>query len=90
MRERSRQFASLVLREGAKSVRFHKNPEREAAFIVLKSLDLPSALIEAGYISSPEDARSLANPVWRKGFAKAVASAIEIYLARTTSAPALP
>jgi N-acetylmuramoyl-L-alanine amidase len=86
MRERSKQFASLVLREGAESVRFHKDPEREAAFIVLISLDLPSALIEAGYISSPDDARSLASPAWRKGFASRVASAIEIYLARANAA----
>ena len=86
MRERSKRFAGLVLREGEGSLRFHTDPDREAAFVVLKSLDLPSALIEAGYISSPDDARALANQSWRKGFAKAVASAIEIYLARTTGA----
>jgi len=90
MRERSKRFAALVLREGAQSVRFHTDPDREAAFVVLKSLDLPSALIEAGYISSPDDARALANPAWRRTFAKAVASAIQIYLARTTAAPTLP
>jgi N-acetylmuramoyl-L-alanine amidase len=90
MRERSKAFGALVLREGAGAVRFHTDPEREAAFVVLKSLDLPSALIEAGYISSPDDARALANPAWRKGFAKVVASAIEIYLARTTVATAGP
>lgn len=90
MRERSKQFAGLVLREGAQGLRFHSDPEREAAFIVLKSLDLPSALIEAGYISSPDDARALASPVWRKEFARSVAAAIEIYLARAASAPALP
>ncbi len=86
MRERSKAFAALVLREGDGKVRFHKDPEREAAFVVLKSLDLPSALIEAGYISSPDDAGALANSGWRKGFAASVASAIEIYLARTTVA----
>jgi N-acetylmuramoyl-L-alanine amidase len=87
MRERSQRFAALVLREGQGAVRFHKDPEREAAFVVLKSLDLPSALIEAGYISSPEDARALGDPAWRKGFAGAVAAAMEIYLARTTVVP---
>jgi len=90
MRERSKAFAKLVLREGEGRVRFHSDPEREAAFVVLKSLDLPSALIEAGYISSLGDARALGNPGWRKGFAKALASAIEIYLARTTVATAVP
>jgi len=90
MRERSKAFAALVLREGQGKVRFHTDPEREAAFVVLKSLDLPSALIEAGYISSPDDAGALANSDWRKGFAASVASAIEIYLARTTVASAVP
>jgi N-acetylmuramoyl-L-alanine amidase len=90
MRERSRAFAALVLREGDGKVRFHTDPEREAAFVVLKSLDLPSALIEAGYISSPDDARALANPGWRKGFAASVATAIEIYLARTNVAFVVP
>lgn len=87
MRERSKRFAQLVVREGEGTMRFHTNPAREAAFVVLKSLDLPSALIEAGYISSPEDARALGNSAWRKGFAAAVASAIEIYLARTSAVP---
>ncbi len=90
MRERSKSFAALVLREGEGKVRFHTDPDREAAFVVLKSLDLPSALIEAGYISSPDDARALGNPAWRKSFAAAVASAIEIYLARTNVASAIP
>ncbi|MBU6395016.1 MAG: N-acetylmuramoyl-L-alanine amidase [Sphingomonadales bacterium] len=90
MRERSKAFGALVLREGQAAVRFHKDPEREAAFVVLKSLDLPSALIEAGYISSPDDARALSSPEWRRGFAKAVASAIEIYLARTNLVAAAP
>ncbi len=90
MRGRSKRFAGLVLREGEGSLRFHTDPDREAAFVVLKSLDLPSALIEAGYISSPDDARALASQSWRKGFAKSVASAIEIYLARTNGAAGVP
>lgn len=90
MRERSKAFGALVVREGEGKVRFHHDPEREAAFVVLKSLDLPSALIEAGYISSPDDASALGNPGWRKGFAASVASAIEIYLARTNVASAVP
>lgn len=90
MRERSKAFAALVVREAQGKVRFHKDPEREAAFVVLKSLDLPSALIEAGYISSPDDAGALGNAGWRKGFAGAVSAAIEIYLARTSVAAAVP
>ena len=81
MRGRSLRLGELVVRESAEDVRFHATPQREAAFIVLKSLDLPSALIEAGYISNDEDARAMRDPAWRKGFARSVAQAIQIFLA---------
>ena len=53
--------------------------------MVLKSLDLPSVLVEAGYISNPEDAGRLTDPAWRKGFADDLAKAIEIFLARKSA-----
>jgi N-acetylmuramoyl-L-alanine amidase len=90
MRARSQRFSALVLREGQGRVRFHSDPEREAAFIVLKSLDLPSLLVEAGYISNPGDARDLNDPVWRAAFAKSLASAIQIYLARQETSAIAP
>ena len=88
MRGRSQRFGELVVREGGDVIRFHDRPTREAAFIVLKSLDLPSALIEAGYISNLDDARDMREPAWQKGFSRAVARAIEIFLAEA-QAPAL-
>lgn len=88
MRARSQRFGELVVREGGDAVRFHEQPQREAAFIVLKSLDLPSALIEAGYISNIEDAQSMRDPRWLEQFSGSVARAIEIFLAEG-QAPAL-
>lgn len=87
MRGRSLRFGELVVREGREAVHFHETPQREAAFVVLKSLDLPSALIEAGYISNVEDARRMRDPAWRKGFAGSVARAIEIFLAEAQAVP---
>lgn len=87
MRGRSLRFGGLVVREGKDAVHFHETPQREAAFVVLKSLDLPSALIEAGYISNVEDARRMRDPAWRKGFAGSVARAIEIFLAEAQAVP---
>jgi N-acetylmuramoyl-L-alanine amidase len=81
MRSRSLRFGELVVREGKSAVRFHETPQREAAFVVLKSLDLPSALIEAGYISNADDARAMRDPAWRSSFSGSVARAIEIFLA---------
>ncbi len=90
MRARSQRFSALVLREGQGRVRFHSDPEREAAFIVLKSLDLPSLLVEAGYISNPSDARDFGNRAWRAAFGKSLASAIQIYLARQETGAITP
>lgn len=87
MRGRSQRFGELVVREGEQQIAFHKQPQREAAFIVLKSLDLPSALIEAGYISNPDDAHDMRDKAWRKGFAGTVVRAIEIFLAERQSPP---
>lgn len=81
MRSSSMRFGDLVVREAEGKLRFHATPQREAAFVVLKSLDLPSALIEAGYISNDEDAQAMSDPAWRKGFSGAVAKAIGIFLA---------
>ncbi|QCI93020.1 N-acetylmuramoyl-L-alanine amidase [Novosphingobium sp. EMRT-2] len=90
MRERSQRFSDLVVREGQGALTFHANPQRQAAFVVLKSLDLPSVLVEAGYISSPDDARRLIDPAWRKQFAARVAQAVEIFLARQEAAGIAP
>lgn len=90
MRERSQRFSDLVVREGQGTLTFHANPQRQAAFVVLKSLDLPSVLVEAGYISSPDDARRLIDPAWRKQFAARVAQAVEIFLARQEAAGIAP
>lgn len=87
MRERSVRFGELVVREGQEALRFHETPRREAAFVVLKSLDLPSALIEAGYISNADDARAMRDPAWRQVFAGSVARAIGIFLAEGQVTP---
>ncbi|WP_226017063.1 N-acetylmuramoyl-L-alanine amidase [Novosphingobium sp. FKTRR1] len=90
MRARSRAVSALIVREGGGALRFHRTPEREAAFVVLKSVDLPSLLLEAGYVSNPDDARAMADPAWRRAFGKALARAITIALAQGEGAQTLP
>lgn len=48
----------------------------QAEFVVLKSADIPSLLIESGYITNPEDAKNLDSPAWRERFAGAVVTGI--------------
>lgn len=78
----SQRFSSLILREGQGAIAFHPDPQRHAGFAVLKSLDVPSALFEAGYVSSENDAVHLRDKAWRARFGERVARAVEIFLAR--------
>jgi N-acetylmuramoyl-L-alanine amidase len=56
-------------------------PHRAAGFAVLKSPDIPSVLIEMGYLSDPSDARALADPAHQARIARAVADGVDRYFA---------
>jgi len=49
---------------------------------VLKSPDVPSVLIESGYVSNPVDVAFLSSEQGRETFASAIGQAIRIYFAR--------
>jgi len=72
---------NLVDKLGA-SVKMHKIPLRSARFWVLSAPDVPSVLIELGYMSSPKDAELLNSPEWRGKAVTAVSSAVDDYFAR--------
>ena len=80
--ERSGSFAQLILRENRGAIRFRREPLKSAAFVVLKSPDVPSVLFESGYISNADDAAQLLDASSRQSFASAFARAIETYFAR--------
>ncbi|MDG1317658.1 MAG: N-acetylmuramoyl-L-alanine amidase [Paracoccaceae bacterium] len=46
----------------------YKLPLQQAAFSVLKAADIPSILIEAGFLSTDQDLDNLVDPLWRAGF----------------------
>jgi N-acetylmuramoyl-L-alanine amidase len=54
-------------------------PIRSAAFVVLKAPDVPSVLVELGYLSSQHDEKLLTSAKWRKQMAQALTNAIEKY-----------
>ena len=76
------EFARLVLREGRGRIPFREEPLGSAAFVVLKSPDMPSVLFESGYISNSTDTARLLSADGRKAFAQATAEAVRIYFAR--------
>jgi N-acetylmuramoyl-L-alanine amidase len=55
----------------------------QAAFVVLKQADIPSLLIEAGYITNPTDASNLNSPSYQRQFATAVVRGITSYFYET-------
>lgn len=57
--------------------RMHKRPRQSAAFSVLKAPDFPSALIELGFMSSPEDLKNIASAPWRAKAARGIRVALE-------------
>ncbi len=72
---------NLVERLGG-SVKMHKVPLRSAGFRVLTAPDVPSVLIELGYMSSPKDAELLNSEGWRAQAAAAVQQAVDQYFER--------
>lgn len=56
-------------------------PLRSAGFVVLKAPDVPSVLIELGYLSSQEDEKNMISPVWRTTLATALSNAVDDHFA---------
>lgn len=54
----------------------NKRPRREAAFSVLKSADIPSVLVEVGFLSDKRDLANLRDPVWRAVMVEALAAGV--------------
>ena len=88
--EQSDLFAHLILREGTGHLKFRDPALQSAAFVVLKSPDLPSVLLESGYITNPAEAARLASADGRGAFARIVASAIRVYFARQAQGATAP
>jgi N-acetylmuramoyl-L-alanine amidase len=75
------QFARLAISDMRGFARLIKNPHRYAGFRVLKAPDVPSVLIELGYLSNAEDEQLLNEKEWREGLAERLADAIEKFAA---------
>ena len=74
-------FARDVVSELRDTARLYKRPMKAAGFKVLKDPDVPSVLIELGYLSSKEDRHNLTSSAWRKKTAGALVSAINAFFA---------
>lgn len=62
--------------------RMHKRQVEQAAFMVLKSPDMPSLLIETGFISNPQEAENLADPTFQANLARSIFNGVRKYFER--------
>lgn len=63
---RADRLADQLVADIRKAVgKMHKRPRQSAGFSVLKAPDIPSVLIELGFLSNPVDLENLKSPVWR-------------------------
>ncbi len=85
---RSVVFARSIVGELAAKGTLHTKQLRSAGFRVLKAPDVPSVLLELGFLSNAEDEKQLTSKAWRGRMAVSVSAAIDRYFAeRIARAP---
>jgi N-acetylmuramoyl-L-alanine amidase len=80
-------FARTLVNYWKVAGRLNKNPERAAGFRVLKAPDVPSVLVELGYVSNEKDAASFASTEWREKTTEKIVEAIEAFFAARGAGP---
>jgi len=77
----SANLAHALAKELKATSRLHKHPLKSAGFRVLKAPDVPSVLIELGYVSSSQDLKYLLSDAWRSRAIDSIAQAITTFFA---------
>jgi len=75
----STRFANLLIPEMRPKVRLTKNSHRYAGFVVLKAPDVPSVLIELGYLSNRQDEHFISSDKGRHTISAAIVQAVDGY-----------
>lgn len=79
-------FARRVVKSLGPVSPLNHRPMRSAGFKVLKAPDVPSVLLELGYLSNRHDEKNLISPKWREKAAGAVSSAIDAFFSPEVAA----
>ncbi len=83
-------FARTLVNYWKVAARLNKNPQRSAGFRVLKAPDVPSVLLELGYLSNQKDDLALTSPEWREQASSRVAEAIEAFFSARGAVGPIP
>jgi N-acetylmuramoyl-L-alanine amidase len=81
----SADFSNTLVKKMTKTVSLSRDPQRSAAFKVLRQADTPSVLIELGYMSHAEDEKLLNSPAWQDRVATSIATAVDAYFGKRTA-----
>jgi N-acetylmuramoyl-L-alanine amidase len=79
MRVQSFMAAEAIVHQLEPSVALRRFPVRQADFFVLQAPDVPSVLVELGFLSNASDAANLIRSEWRDRTAEAIARGISTY-----------
>jgi N-acetylmuramoyl-L-alanine amidase len=87
----SHAFARVLIGEIKGAMRLHKKPLKSAGFVVLKAPDVPSVLVELGYMTNKSDLKLLTSDSWRNKAAASMSQAVDQFfrtrLAGTEAGP---
>jgi N-acetylmuramoyl-L-alanine amidase len=87
----SNKFAHMLMGEMKTTMRMHKHPLKSAGFKVLKNPDVPSVLVEIGYVSNKGDLEHLVSESWRSKAVGSIAQAVDAFMGkRLANAAAAP
>lgn len=75
----SHQFARTLVGEMKTAMRLHKKPLKSASFVVLKAPDVPSVLVELGYMTNKQDLKLLMSEGWRAKAAESMVQAVDAF-----------
>lgn len=75
----SMSFAHTLVGQLSTSVGLINNPQRSAGFKVLKAPDVPSVLVELGYLSNAKDEAQLLDADWRSKAAQSITNAVALF-----------
>jgi N-acetylmuramoyl-L-alanine amidase len=74
------QMAENVVKSFKGQIELINNPLRHAGFRVLQAADVPSILLELGFLSNPKDEKLLTDPEWQNRTADLIVKSVDAYL----------
>jgi N-acetylmuramoyl-L-alanine amidase len=83
--EFSAEFRSAVVAQLARRIAMAREPQRAAAFKVLKQTEVPAVLIELGYMTNAQDQKLLQSSAWQSQVAVSISASIDAFFSRRSS-----